>query len=60
MLENKSHMEDSWDARWSEKGQVLPTLFDPEDTDMVVFEAGTLPGIFKYESQQTISLSMSL
>lgn len=59
MLENESHMEDSWAARWSEIDEVLTILFDPEDTDMAVLEAGTITGIFSYTSQETLSLSPS-
>lgn len=60
MLENKNHMEDSGAARWSEKEEVLTILFDPEDTDMAMLKAGTIPGIFSYTSQETLSLSPSL
>lgn len=49
MLENENHMEDGA-ARCSDKDEVLTILFDPEDTDMAVLEAGTIPGILSYTS----------
>lgn len=60
MLENENHMKDSWTTRWSEKGQILTILFDPEDMNIAVLEAGTIPGIFSYMSQKTLSLFFSL
>lgn len=53
-------MEDSWVARQSEKDQLLTILFDPEHTDMAVLEAGTIPGLFSYTSQQIHTLSLPL
>lgn len=56
MLENENHMKDNWTTRWSEKDQILTILFDPEDMNMAMLEAGTIPGIFNYISQKNLSL----